>query len=315
MIPKKLTGKVMSCILCNQNNFKTVSTKDAKSGDSLNVSICQSCGMVQQDPIPTDAELKAYYSTEYRQEYKNTYTPKPKHVFRAGNLAYERINFLKNGGVSQGRLLDVGAGGGEFTWLSGKMGFKSSGMEPNIGYSTYARDEYGINVQTGQLADVLGTYQVITMFHVLEHIPDPIKTFERLWGLLEDQGHVFIEVPNIETNDASPHNIFFKAHIHYFSEATLVAAASPYFEVVASENSSDLRILFKKRLQKKELELTSVDQVKFTEDRLKKKGWVEYVFLGKGYAKIFSRIGTIIREAMLPKQSGVRLLQRLIKNI
>jgi len=84
----------MSCILCDQSNFKTVSTKDAKSSDFLNVSICQSCGMVQQDPIPTEAELKAYYSTEYRQDYKNTYTPKPKHIFRAGNLALERIKFL-----------------------------------------------------------------------------------------------------------------------------------------------------------------------------------------------------------------------------
>ena len=305
----------MSCILCDQSNFKTVSTKDAKSGDFLNVSICQSCGMVQQDPIPTEAELKAYYSTEYRQDYKNTYTPKPKHVFRAGNLALERIKFLQNGGVSKGRLLDVGAGGGEFTYLSGQMGFESEGMEPNIGYSTYAREEYGINIQTGQLADVVGTYQVITMFHVLEHIPDPVKTFEKLWALLEDQGHVLIEVPNIETNDASPHNIYFKAHIHYFSEATLVASASPYFEVVVSDNSSDLRILFKKRAERQELALPSALQIQFTEKRLQRKGWVEYIFVGKGYAKIFSRIGTIIREATLPKQGGIQLLQQLIKNI
>jgi 2-polyprenyl-3-methyl-5-hydroxy-6-metoxy-1,4-benzoquinol methylase len=305
----------MGCILCDQSNFKTVSTKDAKSSDFLNVSICQSCGMVQQDPIPTEAELKAYYSTEYRQDYKNTYTPKPKHIFRAGNLALNRLEFLTKNGVTSGKLLDVGAGGGEFTWLSGQMGFESEGMEPNIGYSTYAREEYSINVQTGQLADVIGDYQVITMFHVLEHIPDPVKTFENLWTLLEDRGHVLIEVPNIETNDASPHNIYFKAHIHYFSEATLIASASPYFEVVVSDNSSNLRILFKKRTERQEPVLPSASQIQFTKKRLQRKGWTEYIFAGKGYTKIFSRITTIIREAMLPKQGGIQLLQRLIKDI
>lgn len=89
-------------------------------------------------PFQLKQSFKAYYSTEYRQDYKNTYTPKPKHVFRAGNLALKRIKFLQNSGVSKGRLLDLGAGGGEFTYLSGQMGFESEGMEPNIGYSTYA---------------------------------------------------------------------------------------------------------------------------------------------------------------------------------
>ena len=304
----------MSCILCNQTDLKTISTKDAKSSDFLNVSVCQSCGMVQQDPIPTEEELKEYYSTEYRQDYKKTYTPKLKHVFRAGNLALERIKFLQNGGISKGKLLDVGAGGGEFTYLSGEAGFTSEGMEPNIGYSTYAREEYSVNIQTGTLSDVVGAYQVITMFHVLEHIPDPTKTFKILSGLLEEDGCLFIEVPNIETNDASPHNTYFKAHIHYFSEATLISSASPYFEVIFSDNGTNLRILFRKRKEEKDLVLPSNAQVEFTKERLRKKGWTEYVFAGKGYMKLFSRIGIIIRESMLPKQKGVELLQSLIKN-
>ena len=81
-------------------------------------------------------------------------------------------------------------------------------------------------------------------------------------------GHVLIEVPNIETNDASPHNIYFKAHIHYFSEATLIASASPYFEVVVSDNSSNLRILFKKRTERQEPVLPSASQIQFTKKRV-----------------------------------------------
>lgn len=302
----------MSCTLCNQNNFKTVSTKDAKSGDSLNVSICQSCGMVQQDPIPTDAELKAYYSTEYRQDYKNTYTPKPKHVFRAGNIALDRIGFLHKSDVTQGRLLDIGAGGGEFTYLSNEMGFDSKGVEPNIGYSNYARDEYGINIQTGQLDDVVGSYQVITMFHVLEHLPNPTETFKIFSELLEKDGCLFIEVPNIESKDASPNNIFFKAHINYFSEATLIAAASSYFDVITSDNSGNLRVLFKKRNREVLLKLPTKNQVQHAHERLRRKGWVEYLLLGGGVTKIFFRVKVIVQDLFRPKQKSLVILQALI---
>ena len=62
-----------------------------------------------------------YYSNEYREDYKKTFTPQKKHVFRAGQLALERIKFLKERNIFQGSLLDVGAGGGEFTYLSGKL--------------------------------------------------------------------------------------------------------------------------------------------------------------------------------------------------
>jgi len=304
----------MSCILCNQNNFLTVSNKDAKNNAFLKISFCKSCGMVQQKPIPTEEEMREYYATEYRRDYKKTYAPKLKHVLRAGNLALDRINFLQKNAVAEGKLLDVGAGGGEFTYLCGLIGFESEGVEPNIGYSNYAQNEYGINIKTGQLSDVEGQFQVITMFHVLEHIPDPVATFGKLWELLIDEGYLFIEVPNIETNDASPHNIYFKAHIHYFSEATLISAASPYFELITIENQSNLRVIFRKKSAVEKLVLPSSVQVDYTNKRLQQKGWLEYIFKGRGYQKFYWRVKTIIIEAMLPQQSGLILLQKMFDN-
>ncbi|MDC1046748.1 methyltransferase domain-containing protein [Candidatus Pseudothioglobus singularis] len=131
--------------------------------------------MIQQDPIPPEDAVNEYYSNEYREDYKKTFTPKTKHVYRAGKLALERIKFLKERNILQGSLLDVGAGGGEFTYLSSKLGFTSEGIEPNVGYSNFARKEYGINIQTGHLSDIHQKFDLITMFHALEHIPNPIK--------------------------------------------------------------------------------------------------------------------------------------------
>jgi len=270
--------------------------------------------MVQQDPIPSEDAVNDYYSNEYRKDYKKTITPKIKHVFRAGNLALDRINFLKKRGIASGKLLDVGAGGGEFVYISGKLGFDSAGIEPNIGYSEYGQTEYGIALNTGQLSDVSSQFKIITMFHVLEHIPDPVLTFERLWKLIEKDGNIFIEVPNIETSKASPQNIYFRAHIHYFSEATLVASASQYFEKIYSERDSNLRIIFRKKEVKEDLILPSSKQVFHTRNRLNSKGWIEYLLRGKGYQKFFSKIKQAFIESSLRNKDSLSLLNELIEH-
>jgi len=163
----------MNCALCGGNDFKLISEKDSKSKGKLLVCVCNACSMVSQNPIPTEQEVEQYYSTEYRQDYKQVFEPKLKHVYRAGNLALNRLEFLTKNNVTSGKLLDVGAGGGEFTYVSSQLGFDSTGIEPNIGYSNYAKDQYQANVKTGQLVDIDDKFDVITMFHVMEHIPDP----------------------------------------------------------------------------------------------------------------------------------------------
>ena len=304
----------MSCILCQKNDFKIVSSRDSKNKSYLKVVLCKACGMVQQDPIPSEKEVNEYYSNEYRQDYKKTYTPKIKHVYRAGSLALDRINFLKERNIFKGNLLDVGAGGGEFTYLSGRLGFISQGIEPNIGYSNYARTEYGINLQTGQLADVDKRFNIITMFHALEHIPDPIKTFKLLYELMNQNGHLFIEVPNIETKDASPHNIYFKAHIQYFSSSTLTSAASKYFEKIDEVKDSNLRILFKKKdIVEDNLFFPSLGEVNQTASRLKKKGWFEYITYGHGYKKLPLRIKQLFIESRLNYESGIKVLNDILR--
>ena len=281
----------------------------------LKVVFCKNCGLVQQDPIPSEKEVNEYYEKYYRQDYKKTFTPKTKHVYRAGNLAIERINFLKERNFLNGSLLDVGAGGGEFTYLSGKLGFNSEGIEPNVGYSNFAREEYGISIQTGHLADVCQKFDLITMFHALEHIPNPLKTFKLLYELLNNEGYLFIEVPNIETKDASPHNIYFKAHIHYFSASTLTSAASKYFEKIDEDIGSNLRILFKRKDTVEEtLAYPSLEQISQSAIRVQEKGWFEYLINGRGYKKLPLRIKQLYTESRLNYERSIEVLDDILKS-
>ena len=305
----------MNCALCGGNDFKLISEKDSKSKGKLLVCVCNACSMVSQNPIPTEQEVEQYYSTEYRQDYKQVFEPKLKHVYRAGNLALNRLEFLTKNNVTSGKLLDVGAGGGEFTYVSSHLGFDSTGIEPNIGYSNYAKDQYQANVKTGQLVDIDDKFDVITMFHVMEHIPDPVKTFKKLYDLLNDGGSLFVEVPNIETYSQSPDNTFFKAHIHYFSETTLISAASQFFNVIDADNSGNLRLLLNKKKSIQKLKLPTQVQVSEAKKVLDKKGWFNYVIKGKGYKKALNRIKIIIQDKQLAKLDAKDVLDTIIQKL
>ncbi|WP_419534275.1 class I SAM-dependent methyltransferase [Endozoicomonas sp.] len=286
----------MPCQLCSNDSLELVSSKDAKSSEPLNVSLCSTCGLIQQNFIPDEETLNRYYHHEYRQDYKGTYRPKSKHVYRAGKTALQRLNFLKSAGIKAGRLLDVGAGGGEFTYLAGKTGFAASGVEPNKGYSDYARKEYHCDIKTGNLNNITGQYDVITLFHVLEHLPSPQQAFNQAYQLLSKEGYLLIEVPWIEARDASPHNIYFKAHLYYFSIDTLMAAASQHFDAIMIDTGSNLKILFRAKQIPVKIRLPDTTSVAKIRTRLHQKGWLEYLFQGQGLLKPIKKLVERMRE-------------------
>jgi SAM-dependent methyltransferase len=207
-----------------------------------------------------------------------------------------------------GKLLDIGAGGGEFVYLTKRSGYQSVGVEPNIGYSEFAKSQYGAEVTTGDFREVSDRYHIITMFHVLEHLPNPVQVFKTLWTLVDKGGYVFIEVPNIHATNASPHNIYFKAHIFYFSPAALIACAFPYFEPLTIDDSSNLRILFKRKQQESPLSLPTKEEVFYTAERLRRKGWLEYLFIGGGLFKSILKLKQLVQESQLRHKNAKDIL-------
>jgi 2-polyprenyl-3-methyl-5-hydroxy-6-metoxy-1,4-benzoquinol methylase len=303
-----------TCQLCNSTNLHTHSQNDAKSKSPLAISFCSNCSLVQQTEIPSDEELKIYYSHNYRQDYKSTYSPKPKYVRRAGMTALDRIKFLESHvQLSNQVLLDIGAGGGEFVYMAQKRGLQSKGIEPNLGYSTFSTEQYGVEVKTAMLSDVQdSSADIVTLFHVFEHMAKPLEVMKKLHSSIKEGGYLFIEVPNILQADASPHNIYFKAHLFYYSKFTLACAASQYFDVVKVEDQGNLKILFKKKVQPSD-NISSVqsDQIEYSQNRIKQKGWFEYLMNGKGIVKPLLRIDRVVTELFIKKSSPKEILDSL----
>ncbi len=305
----------MACQHCDHDRLSPVADQDAKTGAPLTVALCEQCGLIQQTPLPSAEALTAYYAHHYRVDYKQAYTPKPRHVYRAGKIALQRVAFLMGAGCTGGNLLDIGAGGGEFVYLSGRAGFRARGIEPNIGYAEYAAREYGSQVETGELNDARGRYDVVTLFHVLEHLRCPRSAFARLYQLLNPEGRLFIEVPWIETNDASPHNIYFRAHLFYFGIDSLVSCASPWFDVERIDTAGNLKVLFRAKAVPTTVTLPDTAAVARVRERLQRKGWFEYLTRGKGLFKPVRKALQMLEESRVKQSPPRTILNRLFLDL
>jgi len=107
------------------------------------------------------------------------------------------LNLVKRERIS-GTLLDIGAGIGQFLYFA-QNNFDVMGTEVSKSAVRVAKERYNINLNLGQLEDIdFGNtkFDVITLFHVLEHVPYPYRTIETCKTLLSEKGVLIIAVPN-----------------------------------------------------------------------------------------------------------------------
>ena len=213
------------CNLCGARDVEVIGDRD-REGRPLRTTLCRRCGLVWSNPRPIEEEVRRYYSREYRRDYKGHSTPPLRHVARSGRGALNRHRALAPYLAAGNRILDVGAGGGEVVYVLRRLGFDARGLEPDEQYARHAREALGVPVDTGFVQDVTfahGSFDVITMYHSLEHVEDPSAILARLRSWLTDRGRLLVEVPNIEAQCIAPAHRFHFAHFYGFSRATLEA--------------------------------------------------------------------------------------------
>lgn len=243
-----------SCPACQGSGGEILDTRDGKTGEALLVVQCAHCGLGHVEPMPTPQSLQDWYESRYRQDYKGAVSPRLPHVLRAARIALERWDWASGhcGVRLPARSLDIGASSGEWVYLLHSLGVTACGIEPHQGYSACAREVLGLDVMAGTLQQRLpelpeGSFDLVSMFHVLEHLSDPLQTLRDLARLLSRQGLLFIEVPDA-AGMSSPGNTFFRAHTLYFSAHSLRSLAlAAGFEVVADNFGSggNLRVLLR----------------------------------------------------------------------
>ncbi|MGV6827964.1 MAG: class I SAM-dependent methyltransferase [Flavobacteriales bacterium] len=143
------------------------------------------------------------------------------------------INKLKKG---KGDLLDIGAGTGDFLLQSKNQSWNVTGVEPNQKAKELAQKK-GLTL-FNSLADVeQQKFDIITLWHVLEHLPDLEKTIFKIESLLKPSGVLIIAVPNYKSYDASYYKEFWAAydvprHLWHFSQKSMRFIFSKTIELI-----------------------------------------------------------------------------------
>lgn len=202
--PTELQGyeQIVRCKICASDRFVQVT-----QAPTVNYYRCERCTVIFLNPQPTVETLTQLYTrpgllaTGPARAYC-THAP-----FHLKEIYRTRIrNVLRY--KAQGDLLDVGCGMGDFCGLAKEAGFRVFGTEFSDQYAEVAKRAAGAeHIYVGRLHEIdFGnrTFDVISLWHVFEHLPDPIPMLVSLKRLVKPGGLISIEVPNAEQNRKTP---------------------------------------------------------------------------------------------------------------
>jgi len=160
---------------------------------------CGRCGLVYVNPRPTLEELPAYYPQDYQALVRDAPVRERQGVEKIGaNLIFRR---RMPPFVTGGRALEIGCGSGWYLAFLRNLGWQVQGVEVAPALAAYARDELKIDVRTGAAETALAafpddSFDVVAMWHVLEHLSDPSGVLSQIHRILKPGGRLMVELPN-----------------------------------------------------------------------------------------------------------------------
>jgi SAM-dependent methyltransferase len=110
-----------------------------------------------------------------------------------------------------------------------RLGCESFGIEPNLGYGSFAKDQYGVEVFLGMYQEASfepGSFDLLSLFQVLEHLADPVEDLRNLSRFLKPGGLFLIEVPDILFPGMRFDHKWHEGHLFGFDALTLEAVAA-----------------------------------------------------------------------------------------
>ncbi len=217
------------CPVCSGTDIHEVlKVKDfSVSGNTFPVFQCNQCTARFTQDIPGETEIGAYYQSEdyiSHTDTKKGLINKLYHVVRARTLKDKRKMVEQvNGGV-KGSILDYGCGTGAFIHEMQSAGWKITGLEPDLRARELARKLNGSNIfPPDYISSIPGEqFDIITLWHVLEHVHRLHPTLKHLNRALKRGGSIFIAVPNYTSDDAKAYGPAWAAwdvprHLYHFS--------------------------------------------------------------------------------------------------
>ena len=230
------------CLLCDNKAFtKSVELSDYfLTGEDFALYQCDACGLIHTRPFPAPSDLHRYYASEkYISHSGEKKSLLGKVYLSVRKYTHSKKFKLINRFTKGNSILDIGCATGEFLKYCEDKGMTVSGIEPNPKARNFAVSQYRLAVsdepEIGRMKT--GSFDVITMWHVLEHVPDLNHRMKELNRLLKDNGTAFIALPNHLSFDARHYGKHWAAwdvprHLFHFNRKSFTRLAEKHgFEI------------------------------------------------------------------------------------
>jgi 2-polyprenyl-3-methyl-5-hydroxy-6-metoxy-1,4-benzoquinol methylase len=210
----------------NKKHFLTVKDHSV-SKEIFELYLDENLDMLITSPQPDSQNLARYYESEdyiSHTDNKRSLFEKAYHLVK--NIALKnKLNLINSEQSKKGRLLDIGAGTGDFLLTAKNDGWETVGVEPSERAKNIAIQK-GISFVKEIEALENNSFDVITMWHVLEHVPNLELQIQELKRLLKPTGTLIVAVPNFKSYDAKYYNEFWAAydvpiHFWHFSKKSI----------------------------------------------------------------------------------------------
>lgn len=223
---------IFECLLCKKQRTGIVISPTMRDANAK-VVCCNTCKLTQMERIPSLEELTSFYNKGKQAGNIGVSLNTNDLWLRQADDTLRRVALAFTLASKGARVLDIGSGYGFFLREMKKKGYRPEGIEVSelsrgISATVVKSPLHAVDLATMTDADLkkLGTFKLITLFHVVEHIPEPAAFLKRVYSLLAPGGRILIEVPNADDAMLSlsgAYNAFYwqYAHCAYYNTHTM----------------------------------------------------------------------------------------------
>lgn len=220
--------------------MKNIKCKDhTLTGEEFELVYDSDMDMYVTNPQPSEKNLSSYYKSD---DYIS-HTDAKKSVFDKiyqlvkNYTLFRKVKLIGSFNISKKNLLDIGCGTGDFLKTAQNKNWKVYGVEPNNQARQLAQNKIQESSQIvsdlNDLMNISNKFDVITLWHVLEHIPNLNSYISLVKSLLKENGVLVVAVPNFKSFDANLYKEFWAAydvprHLWHFSQKSITTIFKKY---------------------------------------------------------------------------------------
>ncbi len=220
--------KLTACPACKSTSIEFYGQAEdwLVSKESFEIHECKDCELKFTNPRPQESDLGKYYESEDYISHSDTKKGLTPLLYqKARQIMLNKKYRLVRKHIQPKTALDIGCGTGYFLSLLQEKGIQTSGVEPSPIAKEIAEAKLG-HTLSSQVSEITGTYDLITLWHVLEHLPNLRADLEKISQHLNPNGVLMIAVPNPDSKDAKIYGFDWAAwdlprHLYHFTKKSL----------------------------------------------------------------------------------------------